>query len=454
MGTDFIAFIIVLGVLIFFHELGHFLVARYFGVGIEKFSLGFGPRLFGKKVGITDYRVSAVPLGGYVKMVGEDPDSELDPKDISISYSHKHVFKRILIVAAGPTFNILLAAIIYFGFYSVVGIEDVTPVIRNIDIGGPAQKAGLAKGDLILSIDGKPVDSWYDIIVALNHSDGRTLSLMINRDNSEIAFALSPQLNTGQDLFGDEVKYYDPGISGYPEIEAIIGGVSKASPAQAAGLEKNDKIVAINGEKVSSWKEMQKIIFESQGKILLTTIQRGDSFFDVKITPVLTKNKNALGEIEESYKIGVSRAGIILPDEDKFVKKFSVFEAMFESVRQTYRFTHLTIVSIAKLIQGKLSINTLGGPIMIAEMAGQQAREGASDFLFFMALISINLAVLNFLPIPVLDGGHLFFYFIEAAIGKPVNTKIREIAQQVGIFILIMLMIFVFYNDITRYFFS
>ncbi|MBU1056276.1 MAG: RIP metalloprotease RseP [Proteobacteria bacterium] len=454
MGTDFIAFIIVLGVLIFIHELGHFLVARYFGVGIEKFSLGFGPRLFGKKVGITDYRVSAVPLGGYVKMVGEDPDAELDPEDISISYSHKHVFKRILIVAAGPTFNILLAAVIYFGFFSVVGIEDVTPVIRNIDIGGPAQKAGLAKGDLILSIDKAPVDSWYDIFNAIKRSDGRTLSLNLKRDDSEIAIALSPQLNTGQDLFGDEVKYYDLGISGYPEIEAIIGGVSNGFPAQVAGLEKNDKIVAINGEKVNSWNKMQKIILESQGKILLTTIQRGDSFFDVKITPVLKKNKNALGEIEESYKIGVSSAGGILPDEDKFLKKFSVIEALFESVRQTYRFTHLTIVSIAKLIQGKLSINTLGGPIMIAEMAGQQAREGASDFLFFMALISINLAVLNFLPIPVLDGGHLFFYFIEAAIGKPVNTKIREIAQQVGIFVLILLMIFVFYNDITRYFFS
>ncbi|MBU4037797.1 MAG: RIP metalloprotease RseP, partial [Proteobacteria bacterium] len=203
-----------------------------------------------------------------------------------------------------------------------------------------------------------------------------------------------------------------------------------------------------------SWKEMQKIVSESQGKVLLTTIQRGKSLLDVEITPVVTKKKNPLGETEEHFMIGISTAGVILPDEDRFVKRLAVFEALFESIRQTYRVVDLTVVSIAKLIQGTLSVKTLGGPIMIAEMAGQQAREGTANFVYFIALISINLAVLNFLPIPVLDGGHLLFFFIEAAIGKPVNTKIREVAQQVGIFILVILMIFVFYNDITRYFFS
>ncbi|MBU4036623.1 MAG: RIP metalloprotease RseP, partial [Proteobacteria bacterium] len=244
MSTDIIAFIIVLGVLIFFHELGHFLVARLFGVGVEKFSLGFGPRLFGKKVGITDYCVSAVPLGGYVKMVGEEPDSELGPEDISISFSHMHVLKRILIVAAGPAFNLLLAVIIYFGFYAVMGIEDITPVIRNIGIGSPAQKAGVEKGDLILSIDETPVDSWYDIINTVKRRNGRTLSLNIQRGNSVLSLAVSPELKKGKDLFGDEIKYYDLGISGYPETEAVIGEVVKGSPAQTAGLEKNDRIVA------------------------------------------------------------------------------------------------------------------------------------------------------------------------------------------------------------------
>lgn len=355
MSTNIIAFIIVLGVLIFFHELGHFLVARFFGVGVEKFSLGFGPRLFGKKVGITDYCVSAVPLGGYVKMVGEEPDSELDPADIPISFSHKHVLKRMLIVAAGPFFNLLLAVIIFLIIFLISGIFIVKPVAGTVGKNSPAQMAGLAKGDLIESINGKAVSSWDNMAEIISGSNGGKLSLSIIRNGDVLKLDIVPELKTAKNIFGEEIK---------------------------------------------------------------------------------------------RYAIGITSAG------DFYTKKLNLFEALFESVRQTYKIINLTVVSVVKLIQGTLSAKTLGGPIMIAEMAGQQAREGAANFVFFIALISINLAVLNFLPIPVLDGGHLFFFFIEAAIRKPVNIKIREVAQQVGIVILIILMIYVFYNDITRYFFS
>lgn len=355
MSTNIIAFIIVLGVLIFFHELGHFLVARFFGVGVEKFSLGFGPRLFGKKVGITDYCVSAVPLGGYVKMVGEEPDSELDPADIPISFSHKHVLKRMLIVAAGPFFNLLLAVIIFLIIFLISGIFIVKPVAGTVGKNSPAQMAGLAKGDLIESINGKAVSSWDNMAEIISGSNGGKLSLSIIRNGDVLKLDIVPELKTAKNIFGEEIK---------------------------------------------------------------------------------------------RYAIGITSAG------DFYTKKLNLFEALFESVRQTYKIINLTVVSVVKLIQGTLSAKTLGGPIMIAEMAGQQAREGMANLAFFIALLSINLAVLNFLPIPVLDGGHLLFFFIEAAIGKPVNTKMREIAQQVGIFVLIVLMIYVFYNDITRIFFS
>ncbi|MBW1891413.1 MAG: RIP metalloprotease RseP [Deltaproteobacteria bacterium] len=356
MSTNIFAFVVVLGILIFFHELGHFLVARLLGVGVEKFSLGFGPRLFGKKIGLTDYRISAIPLGGFVKMVGEDPTAEMDPEDIPISFTHKHVFKRILIVAAGPVFNLLLAVMIFYVIFQVSG-----------------------------------------------------------------TYILMPS----------------------------IGGVQENSPAASAGLQAGDRITAIDGTPISSWEEMAVAITASAGRPIALTIQRPEwDIFTVSITPQAAMSKNLFGEDIERHLIGISSAGEVVN------QRLNPIEALSESFRQTYNITKLTIVSIIKLIQGTVSAKTLGGPIMIAELAGQQAREGALNLVFFIALLSINLAIINFLPIPVLDGGHILFFLIEAIIRRPVNTRMREIAQQAGIFILIMLMIFVFYNDLSRIFSS
>ena len=356
MSTNIFAFVVVLGVLIFFHELGHFLVARLFKVGVEKFSLGFGPRLFGKKVGLTDYRVSLIPLGGYVKMVGEDPTAETDPSEIPISFTHKHVFKRMLIVAAGPAFNLLLAVLIFYGIFQFSG-----------------------------------------------------------------TYILKPS----------------------------IGGVQEGSPAQAAGLQAGDMITAINETPVSNWDEMAALIAGSNGRPLAITVQRPEwEPISVTVTPQVMASKNIFNEDVQRYIVGISSAGEVVN------QRLNPIESMAESFRQTYNITKLTIVSIVKLIQGTVSAKTLGGPIMIAEMAGQQVREGAVNFIFFIALLSINLAIINFLPIPVLDGGHMLFFLIEAVMRRPLNTRMREIAQQAGVFILVMLMIFVFYNDITRIFSS
>ena len=356
MSTNILAFVVVLGVLIFFHELGHFLVARLFGVGVEKFSLGFGPRLFGKKIGLTDYRVSAIPLGGFVKMVGEDPTAEMDPQDIPISFTHKHVFKRMLIVAAGPAFNLLLAVIIFYGIFQISG-----------------------------------------------------------------TYILKPS----------------------------IGGVQENSPAETAGLQAGDMITAIDGTPVTSWEEMAAMITASGGRSMAITIQRPAwDVFTATVSPRVTTTKNLFGEDIQRYIIGISSAGEVVN------QRLNPIESLVESFKETYNITKLTIVSIVKLFQGTVSTKTLGGPIMIAELAGQQAREGAINLIFFIALLSINLAIINFLPIPVLDGGHLLFFLIEAIIGRPLSIRMREIAQQAGIFILIMLMIFVFYNDISRIFSS
>jgi len=344
-----------LGVLIFFHEFGHFLVARLFGVGVEKFSLGFGPRLIGKKVGITDYRISAIPLGGYVKMVGEEPDADINPEDIPLSFTHKHVAKRMLIVAAGPVFNILLAVIIFFGIFLISG-----------------------------------------------------------------TFILKPS----------------------------VGSVKQGSPAFAAGLEKGDLITAINESAINSWDAMAEIINSSKGQKIKLTVRRGESSQNFSLVPEQVTTKNIFGEDVQRYIIGITAAG------ETYSKEMNLFQAFSESLIQTYRVTELMVVIIVKLISGDISTDTLGGPIMIAQMAGDSAKAGIGNLISFIALISVNLAIINLLPIPILDGGHLLFFSIEAVKGRPVSTKVREIAQQVGLFFLILLMILVFYNDISRIFFS
>lgn len=353
MGTSILAFIVVLGVLIFFHELGHFLFARFFGVGVEKFSLGFGPRLFGWKSGITDYRVSAIPLGGYVKMVGEDPAVEMDPELVSLSFTHKPVIQKLLIVAAGPLFNVLLAILIFLGIFLISGTYVMRPTVGDVQADTPAFESGIQKGDIIRAIDGKPISTWEEMAESITASDGRPMSFAIERLGEILTFS---------------------------------------------------------------------------------------------IIPISRKTKNLFGEDIDRYIIGISSAG------DVENLKLGPGEAILESFRQTYNIVELTVVSIAKLIQGTVSAKTVGGPIMIAELAGQQAKEGPLNFVFLIALLSINLAIINFLPIPVLDGGHILFFTIELVLGRPVNTRMREIAQQAGIFILIMLMIFVFYNDISRIF--
>jgi len=454
MGTNIFAFIIVLGVLIFFHEFGHFLIARLFGVGVEKFSLGFGPRLIGKKVGITDYRLSAIPLGGYVKMVGEEPDADIAPEDLPLSFTHKHVVKRMLIVFAGPVFNLLLAVIIFFVFFSITGIDDIKPVIRQVQKDSAAWKAGLHVNDRIVSIDGTKVNAWYDVDEAVADSKGKPLTLGVDRNGTNLKFTVNPELKQGTDILGDHMSYYDIGISALPELKAIVGDVSAGFPAEKAGLQKGDQIVAINGIPIRSWRQMQSIISSSGGVELTFSVKRGPETFKVNLTPRYVEMKNELGEAENRYLIGVSSQQINIPQADRVTKRLNPIKAMVQSIQRTYSICALTVRSVVKMINGSIPRENLGGPIMIAKLAGDQAKQGIGKLVQFIAFISINLAIINLLPIPVLDGGHLMFFLIEAIKGRPVSVKVREVAQQVGLFILILLMILVFYNDITRFFFS
>ncbi|HXE98140.1 MAG TPA: RIP metalloprotease RseP [Dongiaceae bacterium] len=369
--------IIVLGILIFVHELGHFLLAKLMGVSVEKFSLGFGPKLIGKKIGETEYLLSAFPLGGYVKMFGEggfieggeqDPRPEdenvptgataepvfreLTEEEKGRSFAHKPVLVRIAIVMAGPVFNLLFAWLIFI-VLCMTGVPAVTTKIGEALKDKPAAKAGMQKGDVITTINSKPINRWDQIAEGVAASKGAPLSLTVKRDSREISFTITPEPRVSKNLFGEKV----------------------------------------NG-----------------------------------------------------YAIGVASAGEVVTEY------FGPFQAVVKGTEQTWKVIDLTIMSLVKMVQRVVPMDSVGGPIMIAKMAGEQASAGGASFLAFMALLSINLGVLNLLPVPVLDGGHLLFYFMELIFRRPVPQKVREYAQQIGMVLLLGLMVLAFYNDIIRYF--
>ena len=349
--TSIVSAIIVLGILIFVHELGHFIFAKLFGVGVEKFSLGFGPKLIGKKVGETEYLLSAFPLGGYVKMVGEGAEGELTDEEKARSFAEKPPLKRIGIVVAGPGFNLIFA--------------------------------------------------WLVFIVVF--------------------------------------------IVGVPSATTKIGEVVKDKPAAKAGVAEGDVITAVNGKKVGRWEEMAAEIAAAKGPSLAIEVKRGDEIKSFQLSPEMRTGKNLLGETVTSPVIGVVAAG------ETVIDRYPPGEAFSRGSVQTWNVIELTVLSLVKIVERAIPLDTIGGPIMIAKMAGQQAEAGGVSFLAFMALLSVNLGVLNLLPIPILDGGHLIFYLWELVFRRPVSMRAREIAQQVGLALLIGLMVLAFYNDIARY---
>ncbi len=353
------SFIIVLGLLIFVHEFGHFIMAKLFGVRVLKFSLGFGAKLCGFQKGETEYVVSIVPLGGYVKMFGENPEDaekKLSPAEREVSFACKPVWQRFLIVAAGPFFNLLFAAFLFFLIIAIAGYPQPvdSTTISQVATGSPAEAAGLMAGDVIVSIDEKRTTSWTDVSELIRNSSGREVAITVERQGNPLSLVVHPRLEKIKNIFGEEVG--------------------------------------------------------------------------------------------ERLMVGIARA------EEVTYEKVSLWEAVKAGLHQTWNFIYLTLMGIYKMIQRVIPASELGGPILIAQMAGKQMEAGWVSFLYFMGLISVNLGILNLLPIPILDGGHLVFFSIEAIQRKPLSTRTMEMMQQVGLVLLGTLMIFVFYNDIRRMF--
>ena len=438
----FLSAIVLLGILIFVHELGHFLFAKKLGVRVLKFSLGFGPKLIGRKYGDTEYLVSAVPLGGYVKMLGEEPGDELKEEDKPFAYNYQPVWKRFLIVFSGPVFNLFFAAVIFFVVF-LSGVPVPKPYAGKVMENSPAAAAGLITGDRITAINGKTVSGWDDIDVSVNESRGEKLLFKIEREGKIIELHITPEKKTGKNIFGENTDVMDIGIM--PLLYPEVGEVIKNAVAEKAGIKKGDRIIEIEGASIKTWHDMTSIIHASPEKPLRLKIKRDENFLELTVTPEKKTFKYPDGTEKHIGLIGIGPAG------NNVIKKYNPIEAASLGAKRTWDMVVLTVVGIVKLIQRIIPADTLGGPIMIFQMAGQQASLGVMNFFLFMAVISINLGVLNLLPIPILDGGHILFLGIEAVRRKPLSEKVMMIAQRIGLAIIIALMVFAFYNDIMRF---
>lgn len=444
--TSLVSFIIVIGLLILIHELGHFAVARLSGVGVERFSIGFGPVLWRYRGKETEYCLSAIPMGGYVKMMGDDENplegGATGAVDPSRTFNSKPLWIRFLIVFAGPAMNFVLAAVIFAVVFMVVGRPVVPATVGQVTEAGPAAQAGLRPGETIVALDGEPVQYWDEVLRAVQQSRGETVQLTLRSPTGERKVAVTPSPSTVRDVFGDERSVWD--IGARPYTAPAIGDVVAGMPAAQAGLRGGDIVLSIEGRPVASWDDMPEAIQGRAGKPTVVEVRRGTETLSVTVVPSAAKERGPDGK-----EIEVGRIGISPPLATTYVRSNPIV-AVGEGVVRTAEVTWLTAVGLYKIIVGQLDRSNIGGPIQIAVYAGEQARQGLPSLAFFTAVISVNLFLLNLLPVPMLDGGHLLFFVCEAVLGRPVSVRKREVAQQVGFVLLIMLMVFAVYNDLTR----
>ena len=442
-----VSFVVVIGILILIHELGHFFVARWTGVGVERFSIGFGPVLLRWRGKETEYCLSAIPMGGYVKMLGEENPLEGGtelPYDPQKAFALKPLWARFLIVFAGPGMNFVLAAVIVAIVLATAGRPVWPTITGRVGDNSAAASAGLKSGDVVTAIDDRPVTYWEDIDRAVAGSDGKPLRLTVKRGDATQTITGTPQQTTTQDPILREAKTgWDIGAG--PQSAPQISSVGAGSPAEAAGLQPGDVVVSIAGKRVFSADDLVQTIRARPKQALAIEIERSGKRMTLSVTPNAETEKTATGE---TVQVGRIQAGI--GSKAVTFVAYNPASALWHGIAWTKDMTVLTVKGFWKLVVGAIDRSNIGGPIQIASMAGQQAKEGFAPLAMFTAIISVNLAVLNLLPVPMLDGGHLFFFIIEAVLGRPLSLRKREAAQQLGFVLLMLLMGYALYNDLVR----
>src|SRR5437667_4600659 len=424
IATNLLAFIIVLGVLIYAHEAGHFVMAKLFRVRVLVFSFGFGKRLFGFRKGETDYRVSLIPLGGYVRMAGDTPEETQggDPGE----FLSKPKWQRFLILFAGPFVNLLIA-IVFIAALSMVGTEQavIKPILGEVLPNKPAARAGLQIGDRIVSINGEPIRDFMDLRLAIEMNARTPLRVEFLRNGQLRTTTLTPDRENTE--FGPVGR-----VGILPFFDPVIGRVKPGSPAARAGLRPRDRILAVNGQPITQMTQFDAAIPASKGKPITLEIARGDSRFQTVLAA-------AKPDPQDPYR------GFLPPTE---VRKLSLLPALRESVQQNWKMLRYALVTLGRLFRAEGSVKELSGPISIARISGEMLRRGWMEVVFLMAMISLQLGIMNLLPIPVLDGGHIMILLIEGLVRHDLSVRVKERIQQVGFAVLAALMIVVLYNDV------
>ena len=437
-----VAGIVMLGILVFIHEFGHFCVAKLAGVKVLKFSLGFGPRLVSRQWGETEYMICAIPLGGYVQMLGEGFDEEgeevpLTPEERQRSFAEKPPIRRTAIIAAGPLMNLIFPFLILPVAY-MVGVHlpaflDQTPCIGYVAPASIGQKAGFSAGDCILAVDGQKVPTWSATNDALITHSGASLRFVVRRGGQSLQLTLPPGSDTLQGL---------QSLGLLPPQAAVVGGLAPGMPAQKAGVKVGDRILAVGDTPIHSWYDLKRVIQQRKDAPRQFHLDRDGRSLTLTITPTREKGEG------KDFLIGIS------PMQQTVFKRFSPIAAIRTGAQRTADLVRLTVVFIQKLVTGQVSASNIGGPITVFRIAGQAAQTDLSSILSVLAFLSIQLGILNLFPIPILDGGHLFFNLFELVFRRPLSRRTQEIAQQIGLVLIILLMVLAFYNDIARLFFG
>jgi regulator of sigma E protease len=445
-----LAFLFVLSAVVFVHELGHFLVARWCGVKVTTFSIGFGRELWGfdDRHG-THWRVAAIPLGGYVKFL-DDENAASQPARTAAepgaapqvgSFHDKAVWQRAAVVAAGPLANFLMAAVIYSVINLTVGVRTISARIDQVVPGTPAAEAGIKAGDRITVIDGWGIEGFEDVARIVGTSAGRSLEIEVERDGAPLKFQVTPQGKEHRDDLGVTLRLGDIGVRRL--LPARVGDVIPDMPAAKAGFKAGDLIKEIEGKPIHSFDDIVDAISTSTGKELSIKIEREGKALEIDVVPVKSSQKDEQGHLVERGKIGIAP---VRPEP----QSVGAGEAIRLGVRETYANLAQTITGLGDIVAQRQSADQVGGPILMAEVTARVVELGFEPLLRWTALISANIGLLNLLPIPVLDGGHLLFYAIEALRRRPLSRRVQEIGFQIGLALVLMLVVFVNLNDLVR----
>jgi regulator of sigma E protease len=445
---NILAVIVVLGLLVTFHEFGHFWVARRCGVKVLRFSVGFGKPLWSRtdRHG-TEYAVAAIPLGGYVKMLDER-EAPVPDEQRHYAFNRKNVWQRVAIVAAGPLANFLLAIVAYWALF-VAGTSTVAPLVGDVASGSPAEQAGLERGAEIVAIEDEPVRAWDEINLKLVSLIGHNGALSIEARPENASISQRYTLPVDDYLVRQEPPQplQSLGISPWrPDVPAVLGQVMDGEAAAAAGLRSGDRIVAVNGEPVDDWMAFVNVVRGNAGETLDVRIERDGSEQAVSLTP----GQNTLASGVDVGYIGAGVEPVEWPEELRREIRYGPVEAVGQAFNKTGEMVMLTLDAIRKMLVGLISPSNLSGPITIAQISGDSARAGIEAFVGFLAYLSISLGVLNLLPIPVLDGGHLLYYLVEIVRGRPVSEQAQAIGLRIGLAMVGTLMMMALYFDLMR----